>query len=208
MTHKFRTISALLVCLMLLTMFGCGSDEEKPEKPTTEPTTTETKEPPEELLGSWEVISINDEDPLIFVNADEPDEEDRPKINTENFTYELAADGSWTLNVKFEMVEFLEIPDIEGKIVLTGVWSGTYTVDDSILSLVKVETDVNIASVPEDFFHNFFEVSLIEAKNEIIEKFKTHVFNPFAKTTISIDGDALTLEATGSSKDTMILEKQ
>lgn len=189
---------------MLFTVFGCGSDEEEPEKPTT----TETKEPPEELLGSWEVISINDEDPLAFVNADEPDEEDRPKINTENFTYEFDADGSWTLNVNFEMGEFPEDPENEGKIVLNGDWSGTYTVDDSVLSMVKLETDVDISSIPEDFFENQFEVKEIEAKNEMLEEFKTHVFNPFAKTTISIDGKTLTLEATGSLKDKMVLEKQ
>lgn len=205
--HRLCFISTLLACLILFTMLGCGNDEEEPEKPTTKPTTTETKAPPEELLSSWEVISINDEDPLAFVNADEPDEEDRPKINTENFTYEFDADGSWTLNVMFEMVEFPEVPDIEGKIVLTGIWSGTYTVDDSVLSMVKVETEVGITSIPEDFVENIFEVSVIEAKNEMLEEFKTHVFNPFAKTTISIDGDMLTLKATGSVTNKMVLEK-
>ncbi len=202
MTHKFMVFSVLFVCL--ITMFGCGSDE---EEPTTKPTTKEPMEPPEELLGSWNVVSINGEDPLIFVNADEPDEEDRPKITTENFIYEFDSDGSWTLNVKFEMGEFPEEPENEGKIVLNGDWSGTYTVDDSVLSMVKLETDVDITSVPEDFFEDFFEVSMIEAKNEILEKFKTHVFNPFAKTIISIDGDSLTLESTGSAKNKMILEK-
>ena len=207
MTHKFMVFSVLFISL--ITIFGCGSDEDGPEKPTTKPTTKEPMEPPEELLGSWNVISINGEDPLIFVNADEPDEEDRPKITTENFIYEFDSDGSWTLNVKFEMGEFPEEPENEGKIVLNGDWSGTYTVDDSVLSMVKLETDVvDIASVPEDFFENFFEVSVIEAKNEILEKFKTHVFNPFAKTIISIDGDSLTFESTGSAKNKMVLEKQ
>ncbi len=208
MTQKPFAISFLLVSLMFFTMFGCGDDEEKPEKPTTEPTTTEPMLPPEELVGSWDVVSINEDDPLAFVNADEPDEEDRPKLNTINFYYVFDSDNSWTLNVKFEMEEFPEVPDIEGKIELTGIWSGTYSVDDSVLSIVKVEADVDITSVPEDFIDNVFEVSEIEAKNEILEKFRSHVFNPFAKTMISIDGETLNLEGTGSIKDTMVLEKQ
>ncbi|MYG00071.1 hypothetical protein F4212_13200 [Candidatus Poribacteria bacterium] len=205
MTQKFMVLSALLICL--ITMFGCGSDEEEPEKPTT-PTTTEPMVPPEELIGSWEVVSINGEHPLAFVNADEPDEEERPKLNTENFYYVFSTDNSWTLNVKFDMAEFPEVPNIEGKVGIAGIWSGTYSVDDSVLSLVKVESEVEITSDPIDFFDAVFEGSKIEAKNEILEEFMSHVFNPFTKTILSIDGDTLTLEATGSVKNKMVLEKQ
>ena len=199
---------------MLFAMFvGCGGDEEKPVEPTPEPTTPEPMLPPEGFLDSWNVVSINDEHPLIFVNADEPDEEDRPKINTENFTYEFTTEGSWTLKVKFEMGEFLEDPNRDdpekaGKIELAGVWTGTYSFDDDVLSLVKAETDVGIKSIPEDFFETFFEVNVVVAKNEILEKFNTHVFKPFAKTQITIEGETLTLEATGSDENIMVLEKQ
>lgn len=202
--HKLFSISALLVCVMVIGMFGCGSDDEEPKKPTT----PEVTKPPEAFFNSWEVVSINDEDPLIFVNADEPDEEDRPKINTENFTYQFAEDGSWTLKVDFEMGEFPEDPENVGKVVLNGEWSGTHTYNNSVLSLAKAETNVEITSVPEDFFENLFEVNVTEAKNEILEKFNTHVFNPFAKTRISIVEETLTLETTGSTKNTMVLEKQ
>ena len=209
MTQKLFSISLLLVSLTLLTMFGCGSDEEKPTVTPAKP--KPVVPPPEELLGSWDVVSINDEHPLIFVNADEPDEEERPKLNTENFYYVFAEDNSWTLNVKFEMTDFLEDPhkddpEMAGKVELTGVWSGTYSVNDSVLSLVNVETDVDITSVPEDFLANVFEVTEIAVKNEILGKFKTHVFNPFAKTFISIDGDTLNLEATVLQKTKWFLK--
>lgn len=211
--QKLSFISALLVTLMLLGMCGCGSDEETTEKPTTKPTTKEPMPPPEGFIASWNVISINDEDPLAFVNADEPDEEDRPKINTENYYFQFAEDNKWTLNLKFEMVEFPEDPNRDdpekaGMVELTGVWSGTYSFNDDVLSLVKVETDVDIASVPEDFMENVFEVNIVEAKNEILEKFNTHVFKPFAKTRFALEGETLTLEATGSDKNKMVLEKR
>ncbi len=211
--QKLFSISTLLVCLILFGMFGCGSDEEKPVEPTTKPTTTEPTLPPEGFISSWEVISINDEDPLAFVNADEPDEEDRSKINTETYYFEFAEDNKWTLNLKFEMVEFPEDPNRDdpekaGKIELEGDWTGTYSFDDDVLSLVKAETDVSIKSIPEDFFETFFEVNVVVAKNEILEKFNTHVFKPFAKTRITIEAETLTLEATGSDENIMVLKKQ
>ena len=211
--QKFCAISTLLVTLMLLGMCGCGSDEETTEKPKPEPTKPEPMLPPEGFISSWDVISINDEDPLAFVNADEPDEEDRPKINTENYYFQFAEDNKWTLHLKFEMVEFPEDPNRDdpekaGKVELSGNWTGTYGIDDTVLSLVKEEPDVDITSVPEDFLDNTFEVSLVEAKNEILEKFSTHVFRPFAKTRIAIERETLTLEATGSVKDKMVLEKR
>ena len=211
--QKLFSISALLVCMMLLGMFGCGGDEEITEKPKPEPTTPEPTLPPEGFIGSWDVISINDEDPLAFVNADEPDVEDRPKINTENYYFQFAEDNKWRLNVKFEMVEFPEDPNRDdpekaGKIELTGIWSGTYSINDDVLSLTTSVPDVGIKSIPEDFFEDNFDVNIVDAKNEIHEDFKTHVLNPFAKTRIAIDGETLTLESTGSAKDMMVLEKQ
>lgn len=206
--QKLFAISTLFVTLMLLGMCGCGSDEETTEKPKPEPTKPEPMLPPEGFIGSWNVISINGEDPLTFVNADEPDEEDRPKINTENFYFEFAEDNKWTLNLKFEMVEFPEDPNRNdpekaGQVGLTGVWSGTYSIDDDVLSLVKVETSVEVTAIPEGFIENE-----IDAKNEILEKFNTHVFKPFAKTRFAIEGDTFTFEATGSVENIMVLEKR
>lgn len=211
--QKLFYVSTLIVTMMLLGMAGCGGDEEKPVEPKPEPTTPEPMPPPEGFISSWDVISINDEDPLAFVNADEPDEADRPRINTDDFRYEFAEDGTWTLNVKFELKEFPEDPnrdnpEMAGMLVLTGVWSGTYSINDAVLSMSRVKSDVDIASIPDDFFENVFEVNVIEAKNEILEEFRTHVLNPFAKTRIAIEGETLTLEATGSEKDKMVLEKR
>ena len=57
----------LLVFMLIIGMFGCGSDEDEPEKPTVDPTTTEeTPLSTEELLGSWDITSINDQDSRCF----------------------------------------------------------------------------------------------------------------------------------------------
>lgn len=100
--QKLFSISTIIVTLMLLGMCGCGGDEEITEKPKPEPTTEESMLSPEGLLGSWDVISINGEDPLVFVNADEPDEEDRPKINTDDYYFEFLEDNKWTLNLNLK----------------------------------------------------------------------------------------------------------
>lgn len=94
-------------------------------------------------------------------------------------------------------------PEMAWKVVLTGGWSGTYSINDDVLSLVKAESDVEITTVPEGIFEDEND-----AKNEILEKFNTHVFKPFAKTRIAIEGESLTLDATGSDENTMVLEKQ
>lgn len=203
MTQKIFSISILLVSLTFLTLLGCGSDEEKPEKPIEpEPILIN-----EDLLGSWDVVSINDEHPLAFINADEPDEEDRPQINIEKFTYDFDKEGSWKLNLEAEMVDFPEDPAKEGKVEITGMWSGTYTIQDSHLSLNTKEKDLNFRSVPEDFFEKIADVTEIVAQRELIEKFNSHLFTPFAKTFITIDEKTLTFEPAGSERK-MILEKQ
>ena len=100
MTEKIFSFLFLLIGLTLLSILVCGSDAEQPEKPE-KPTTPEPTLSNEKLVGSWDVVSINDGPPLAFLNADEPDEEDRPKININHFYYDFAADGSWSLDIDF-----------------------------------------------------------------------------------------------------------
>ena len=155
MTRKIFAFLLLLLTLTLLGILGCGSDEEKPEKPE-KPTIPEPMLSNEELIGSFDVMSINDEPPLTFINADEPDEEDRPKININHFYFHFAAEGSWTLDLDFEMVDFpedphREDPEMAGKVKIVGAWSGSYSIQDSVLSLIKQETDMDLTPVPHRF---------------------------------------------------------
>ncbi len=212
MTQKIFSFLFLLVSLTLLGVLGCGSDAEKPEPPE-KPTTPEPMVSNEELLGTFDVVSINDEPPLAFINADEPDEEDRPKININHFYYDFTADGSWTLNLDFEMVDFpedphREDPEMAGKVKTVGAWSGSYNIRDSVLSLIKQETDMDITAVPQDFLEKTLGAKDAEARQELINEFNDHLFTEFQTTVITIAADTINLESIGTPKAKMVLMKQ
>lgn len=212
MAQKIFAFSFLLVSLMFLSILGCGSDAETPEKPE-KPTTPEPMLLNQELLGTFDVVSINDGPPLAFVNADESDEADRPKINITHFYYDFTADGAWTLNLDFEMVDFpedphREDPEIAGKVKIVGAWSGSYNIQGSALSLIKKETDVELKAVPQDFLQKTFDVEDEPARQEFIDEFNEHIFNEFEKTVITIEVDTINLESTSTSKAKMRLIKR
>lgn len=212
MTQKIFSSLFLLVSLTLLGVLGCGSDEEKPEQPE-KPTTPEPMVSNEELLGAFDVVSINDGPPLAFINADEPDEEERPKINNNHFYFNFTADGSWTLNLDFEMVDFpedphREDPELAGKVKVVGAWSGSYSIVGSVLFLSKKETDMDLTPVPQDFLKKMFDVEEEPARQELIDEFSDHIFTEFEKTVITIGTDTINLESTNTSKAKMVFMKQ
>ncbi|RKU11818.1 hypothetical protein C6501_11975 [Candidatus Poribacteria bacterium] len=135
MTFKNFSVSTSLISLMFLTMLSCGNDEDiVVRKPKSEPDFAK-----ENLVGSWTVVSIKDESPLVFINAaepdivgpddpdaepdivgpddvssfinpDQPDEEEGHKIDIDHFYFDFAADDLWTLNVQFETT--LDLDDV------------------------------------------------------------------------------------------------
>lgn len=212
MTQKIFSFLCLIVSLTLLSILGCGNDAEKPEQPE-KPTTPEPVVSNEELLGTFDVVSINNGPPLIFLVTDEPDEEDRPEININHFYYEFAAAGSWTLNLDFEMIEFPEDPHREdpekaGKVKIVGTWSGSYNLQNSVLSLIKQETDVDLTTVPQDFLQRVLDVENDPARQELIDEFDEHIFTEFQNTLITIEADTINLESTSTSKAKMVLMKR
>ncbi len=212
MTQKIFSISALFVSLTLLAILGCGSDEKVTEKPK-KPTEPESFKLNEDLLGTWKVVSINDGPALEFLVEDEPDVEDRPKISINKFNYDFAEDGSMTLNVDAVMSQFPEEPpneagEREGKVEITGMWSGTYGPRDSHLTIIITEKDLSFTPLPKDLFEKIFGIKEIEAQQELTEGFNSHIFTPFAKTFFTIEGETLNLESSGSAKNKMVLEKQ
>ena len=127
MTLKTFSISALLVSLMFLSLFGCGSDEDVTSKaPKSEHDFSKA-----DLVGSWSVVSINDGSPLGFIHAyetaevdpdkddtvistgnpDVSDESDAHAIDIDTFHFDFATDDLWTLNARFETTLMLTVED-------------------------------------------------------------------------------------------------
>lgn len=202
----------ILILLSIIVISGCGSDEVEPDKKIIEPVTPEPEVAPAELLGIWDVVSINDGPPLAFINAEEPDIEDRPKEEISVFTYDFADDSIWMVNLKFEMFDFPEDPnrgDAEkaGRIEVTGVWSGNYTISKSVLSLITLEKDIDLISTPPEFLDEFAEGGENAAKEELMDKFNIHLLKAFEKTNFTVEGGTLTIESTGTAESSMVLEK-
>lgn len=215
MQQKTLFITVIIICLSSLVIYGCGSDE---EEPTPEPTTPE--EPSfstDDLLGSWNILSINDQAIDVFVdevlNGEEPDLEGRPTTKVSNFNAVFAEDESWALNLELEMLDFPEDPNIDdperaGKVEITGKWIGTYSIEGSHLTLTISDSDVNLTTNPENLFEILFETSEMSARQELLSKFQLQVLLPFSKTFVNIEENKLSLESIGASKAVMILEKQ
>ena len=151
MTLKTFSIPALLVSLMFLSLFGCGSDEDVPNKaPKSEHDFLKA-----DLVGSWSVVSIDDSSPLGFihayetaevdmdtddtvistVNPDVSDESDAHEIDIDTFHFDFAADDLWTLNVRFETTLQLMVEDEQPTFAGEGegaVSNGGYMLSDKV----------------------------------------------------------------------------
>ncbi len=212
MNRKTFSSQFILILIAIFIISGCGSDEIEPDKEIIEPITPEPEVAPAELLGIWNIISINDGSPLAFINAEEPDIEDRPKEKISVFTYDFADDSTWMVNLEFEMFDFPEDPnrgnaEKAGRIEVTGVWSGNYTINKSVLSLITLEKDIDLISTPPEFLDEFAEGGENAAKKELMDKFNMHLLKAFEKTNFTVEGETLTLESTGTAESKMVLEK-
>lgn len=213
MNRKTYSSLFILIIIPILIISGCGSDEVEPDKEIIEPVTPEPEVAPAELLGTWDVVSINDGPPLAFINSEEPDIEDRPKEKISVFTYDFAEEGTWILNLEFRMFDFPEDPnkgDAEkaGRIEVTGAWSGNYTINNSVLSLNTLENDVELLSTPPEFLDGMAEGGENAAKEELMEKFNIHLLKAFEKSNYTVEDGILTLESTGTEESGMVLKKQ
>lgn len=233
-------ISNLSVILMFLIMCSCGSDDEPLNR---NPIQDLTKS---DIIGSWNVKSINDSNPLAFIhtyetfeveddpdgdiisiaNPDPADDTDTFEIIIENFKFDFTTDDLWTLNVDFTTTLQIpiedELPDptdmgevavsqggsmLDGEVQITGIWSGTYSIiEDSMLSLITNEEDLQVTSVNEGTFENELSTRKVAIRDEYLRKFKVNMLTPFGKAYITLEEQILTLVVPGGRK-TMVLER-
>ena len=213
---KNFVIPILLAGMMFLGIFGCGSDDEKTdndksseEKPVSQPILLK-----EDLLGTWEVVSINGLTSEAFLESPEGEDLEGQKVEVKQFHFVFLADDSWTINLEFEAIsDFpdnppdpgLVLPD--GKLDITGVWSGTYNID-TVLTFLTQKVDVNLTSDPEDFIEKVTEghITKEEAEQDYIRQFRDIILTPFKQSTGALKGNTLTLITSAAKK--MVLEKQ
>lgn len=214
MIYKSFVAPVILFSMMFLGIFGCGDDEEKPDKPTVDTSVSVPMYSKEDLLGSWKIISINDDSPLAFIYSQALDDEIRAKIDINRFTYDFAADDSWSLNLEFEVVDFVSefaidenMEFLRGNIDIIGTWSGTYVINESTITIITKDSDVKITSDPQDFIEEGLNINEMELRKEILDDLSESLFTPFRESFITIEGEKLTLSTPGSKK-TMVLEKQ
>ena len=125
MTLK-KFVLVLFFGVMFLTMFSCGGDDNTPQKPKQVLDVVK-----EDLIGYWNVVSINDKPPLAFIHIYEPpkvdldtadvesivntdvvyEHRDEYKTDIDNFHFNFTADDLWTLNVQFRTTLMLPIQD-------------------------------------------------------------------------------------------------
>ena len=198
MIPKSFVISVLLIGMMLLSVVGCGEDSEKPIVLAEEKTVEPTVEPSvpllsnEELLGSWEVVSIHGKTPQVHLQSLE---QDGVTVEVRQFNCVFAADASWTWNLGLEYA--LDLPELPpAKVEAIGVWSGTYIIKDLTLSFVTTEETVSIKPEPKNFLEVFGMAEDREAKEAFIKD-----VGPIAgKSTYTKQGDTLILITPAAKK--------
>ena len=205
---QFLFFIAITICVL----FGCGGIDSEPTEPTEEPTEVDITQ--EDLLGIWDIRSINGIPAEAFLESPEGEDLQEQEVQIEQFTIIFAENDSWIINLQFGTIfRFPQVPEDpgffqpDGSIIIDGTWSGIYSVEDSTLTFTADEADVQVESDPEDFMFQVFEVdSQEQAQRQYIEDFDTFILTPFKESTGSLRGNELILIAPLSKK--MVLEKR
>ncbi len=205
--QKLKSNLILLFSLFTLTMIGCGEDEDTTPKNIVEPSVTDPTVNKEKLIGTWNIITINDKPPLYFIEEDEPDEEDRLKIKIETLSYSFTENDTWTMNIDVEMHDFPGVQDIEGSITIAGMLTGTYTLTTTHLTLKTENTDIDISAMPEDLIENALEGDKESAFQEFHMELNSNIFTPFKKSFYTIEENSMELNSTYISLPVMKLKK-
>ena len=186
MNRKSYVISILFVSVMFLGTVGCGSDVEKPETSIVDPSIPLSSK--EDLLGSWEIVSVNGKNPQAFYQSLGREEGTEAKLKQFNCVF--ASDDSWNWNFELEFAS--DEPPREVKVI--AAWSGTYVVESSTLFLIMEEKNVNIKVEPQEEDHEEDEQAFIEG------------VKPIKQATVNIQRDTLLLITPAAKK--LVFKKQ
>ena len=212
---KSHVISTLLIGVVLLGIVGCGNDDEKLDKPIDKPDVKPaapilTKE---DVLGAWEVESINDLTPEAFLESPEGEDLEEISITLNTFHFVFSDDDSWKINLDFESI--LDFPDNppdpelppDGKLKIIGEWSGNYTIKDPKLILTPTAADITIKSEPEDYIQVATDgLTKEEAEADLDKIFRDDLLKPFKQSHVILQSDKRML--LGQAGKRMVLKPQ
>ena len=175
---KFIVVPILIGSAIFL---SCGGDEEKqnPEEPLKE-----------DLIGSWEIVSIDGETPDELAASLFGEDEVETKATKKDYVF--VGDSSWYANLGFQA----EV-DLSSGLAVTFEMNfaieGKYTVSGSKLSFVY--ENVNVILKPKDLWES---IGITEKDFE--QQFRSDFLFDIDSATWSLSGNTLTLTSNAGNK--------
>ena len=209
---KSHVISSLLFGIVLLSIVGCGNDDEKLDNPVKHVAPKLTKE---DVLGVWEVESINDLTPEAFLESPKGGEFEEISITLNTFHFVFSDDDSWKLNLEIESI--FDFPDNppdpvvppDGQLKIIGEWSGNYTIKDPKLILTPTAADITIKSEPEDYVQVVSDgLTKEEAEAEFDKGFSNDLLKPFKQSHVIVILQSDKRRLLGQAGKRMVLKPQ
>ena len=186
----------LLVCLNSTSLFGCGGDEDTSEN----------------LVGTWELVTIGGKTPNAYFQQDIGDE--AADVVSVAAKLVFASNGSLFREASFvisweDPTLTVLIPDFGFKMNATVTVNGSYVVSGSTVEFISgdrvnvdIDFSINTGGIPEfaqleqDLKESAEELSQ-EAEQELAEEFGLDL----ETWTWSLEGDILTLSKTDGSEE-------
>ena len=178
----------LFFATILLVIIGCGGDEEEPEPTVKGPSK-------EDVVGSWEIVSIGGETPNELASSILGGDGVETKATKKDYVF--VPDSSWYANLGFQGESDVG-SGISVTFGLTFAVKGKYTVSGSKLS--SVIEDVNVTLESKDLWE-----SIGITEEAIEQELRSDIFN-IENGTWNLSENTLTLTDDEGSKT--VLRKQ
>ena len=195
MVSESKSIFCFFV--ILLAIFGCGSDEDIPAV---------DEDPAKKIVGSWELVTINGKSPKADAQASEDDWEVVEAKGKRVF----AADGSFFIEIELLMKMRVEdstiiagfFLDFTVRMYLAFTLNGTYVVSDQVIEQIlgdRVNVDFDFSIDDAESFPELEELEqevkksaqefAREAEEEFVQEFELEV----SSIMFNLEDDRLTL---------------
>ena len=208
MKLMFRFLITCFTALLFVSLIGCGADDETDDVDEMDQT-----EITSEFVGTtWQVVTVDGLmfDQLFTPAEPEPEFESEFMAGANGWTFN--ADGTFTGALEFVVTEKYPEPVSSMTQEITIASEGTYTADESMLSIVThdVSVDVVVTLEPVEVWQQQIvgktvaelEMDLAaETKKGFAPTATGALFKTGTEYTWSLDGDKLMLSADGKKMD-------